>query len=110
MKTEINGRDNQLACYWPKGERDDAQMVQLLMQLTALGIPATLSADTYGPVVHVERNGHNQIFKAGTLLIVHKKDQLSVLPEDLVEMLRKTLQLDEMAEPAYQKYPDPIST
>lgn len=98
MRTEINGRDNKLVSYWPKGEREDAELVKLLMQLTAIDIKATLSADSYGPVVHVERNGHALRFKAGTLLVVHNKDQLTVLDADLVEMLRKTLQLDQFAQ------------
>lgn len=97
MKTEINGRDNQLVSYWPKGEREDAELVKLLMQLTSIGITATLTADDRGPVVSLDRNGHNIRFKAGTLLVVHKKDRLTVLDEDLVEMHRKVLQLDEPA-------------
>lgn len=97
MKTEINGRDNQLVSYWPKGEREDAEVVRLLMQLTSLDITATLSADSYGPVVNVERNGHTMRYKAGTLLVVHNKNQLSVLDESLVEKLRLVLQLDEQA-------------
>lgn len=97
MKTEINGRDNKLVSYWPKGERDNDELVRLLMQLTSIDIKATLSADTYGPVVNVERNGHQLRFKAGTLLVVHNKDQLNVLAEDLVEMHRRVLLLDEPA-------------
>lgn len=98
MKTELNGRDNQLVCYWPVNERADAEILKLLMQLNNLDITATLGGQHYSPVIKVERNGHSLQFKAGTLLVVHNRQQMSVLPPEIVDKLRAVLQLDDQLE------------